>query len=164
MRYLAGLGQPVPRAFLQAAQYTLLASIRRELARGDELDLVSLEALVQEARETGVVRRGGATQPQGASPLDDGDLAETAREALRQIVEAAARDDASVERITLAAGLARFLVGAGITIDHDPAQDRATLLRDRLAVTGMPEGWQAPFSSLLDALRIAPRPSSLERK
>jgi alpha-amylase/alpha-mannosidase (GH57 family) len=164
MRYLAGLGQPVPRAFLQAAQYTLLASIRRELARGDELDLVSLEALVQEARETGVVRRGGATQPQGASPLDDGDLAEAAREALRHMVEAAVREDSSVERITLAAGLARFLVGAGITIDHDPAQDHATLLRDRLAAIGMPEGWQVPFGSLLEALRIAPhRPTILER-
>jgi alpha-amylase/alpha-mannosidase (GH57 family) len=160
MRYLAGLGQPVPRAFLQAAQYTLLASIRRELARGDGLDLVSLHALVQEARETGVVRRGTATQPPGASPLDDGDLAEVARQALRDLVEATARPDARVERVRLAAGLAAFVVEAGITLDHDPVQDRATALRDHFLREGMPEGWQQPFAALLEALRVAPRPST----
>ncbi|MBX7196432.1 MAG: DUF3536 domain-containing protein, partial [Sandaracinaceae bacterium] len=117
MRYLAGLGQPVPRAFLQAAQYTLVAAIRRELAKGDDLDLVSLEALVHEARETGVVRRDSATSPHGSGPLEDGELAEAARDALRDLVAAVDRPDAALERVQLAAGLARFVVGAGLAFD-----------------------------------------------
>lgn len=160
MRYLAGLGQPVPRALHQAAQYTLAASIRRELARGDDLDLVSLEALVIEARETGVVPRGAATAPLGPSPLDEGALAETAREALRTWVASIEAPDATHERVALAAGLARFLVDSGLSVDHDPAQDRAVRLRDRLLASGMPSEWRESFETLLDALRIAPQPTS----
>ena len=158
MRYLAGLGQPVPRALHQAAQYTLTAAIRRELARGDDLDLVSLEALVLEARETGIVRRGNATAPQTTSPLDDGDLAETAREALREWVVAIDRDDVPTERVALAASLARFLVESGLSIDHDPAQDRAVRMRDRLLAAGIVPAWNESFEALLEALRIAPHP------
>ncbi len=159
MRYLAGLGQPVPRALHQAAQYTLTASIRRELSRGDDLDLVSLEALVLEARETGIVRRGTATAPQSASPLDDGELAEAARIALRAWVDSVAEDDATAERVALAASLARFLVASGLSIDHDRAQDRAVRLRDRLLTRGVPADWRESFEALLDALRITPQPS-----
>jgi hypothetical protein len=58
--------------------------------------------------------------------------------------------------VQLAAGLARFVVGAGLAFDHDPAQDRAVRTRDRLAAHGVPEGWREPFGALLEALRVAP--------
>ncbi len=156
MRYLAGLGQPVPRALHQAAQHTLAAAIRRELARGDEIDLLSLGALVAEARETGVVRRGGATLPVGASPLSDDDLSGAARDALRSLVKSLDHSEASAERVRTAAGLARFVVSAGLAIEHDPVQDVAVLLRDRMARLGYPQGWREPFEALLVELRVAP--------
>lgn len=161
MRYLAGLGQPVPRAFHQAAEYTLVSAIRRELARGEELDLVSLEALVNEARDTGVLRRDAALAPSGVGTpedgsLDGGSLADAARAALRDRVLAAASPSARLEDVQLASGLARFVAAVGITVDHDLAQDHAVRLRDRLATEDMPKLWREPFEALLDALRIAP--------
>ncbi len=56
----------------------------------------------------------------------------------------------------LTAGLARFVVSAGLAIEHDPAQDDAVLLRDRLAKQGYPDGWREPFEALLASLRVAP--------
>ncbi|UJR80458.1 DUF3536 domain-containing protein [Sandaracinus amylolyticus] len=55
MRYVASLGQPVPKALHQAAEYTLTARLRRELERGAEVDLEGAGALLQEARDAGIV-------------------------------------------------------------------------------------------------------------
>ena len=54
MRYLASLGQTVPKALHHAAEYTLTARVRRELSRGLAVDLVSIAVLAREARESGV--------------------------------------------------------------------------------------------------------------
>jgi alpha-amylase/alpha-mannosidase (GH57 family) len=160
MRYLAGLGQPVPRAFHQAAQYTLSARIRRELARGQDIDLVSLEALVTEARETGVAVSTATVGPSGPSPFEEVELAAAARRALLEHVRGLGADGASLADLRTARDLARFLVRAGLPIEHDPAQDEAVRVRERLVARGVPPAWRAPFAELLAALGVSAPPAA----
>ncbi len=54
MRFMQSLEQPAPPAFLAAAEYTLMARLRRELARGREVDLERVTTLVEEAKEASV--------------------------------------------------------------------------------------------------------------
>ncbi len=155
MRYLAGLGQPVPRAFHQAAEYTLATRIRNELALGDDMDLVSLDALVTEARESGVAVRSGLKGPPRASPFEDEELATAARAALLHMVQSVGAVGATRARVEVASELARFLVRAGLSIDHDPSQDEAVRVRERLRARGVPADWKGPFNDLLSTLEVA---------
>lgn len=54
MRFLQSLDQPAPAAFRAAAEYTLMARLKRELASGQDLDLRRVTDLVEEAREASV--------------------------------------------------------------------------------------------------------------
>jgi hypothetical protein len=54
MRFLQSLEQQAPPAFKTAAQYTLMARLRRQLEAGRELDLVEVRGLLEEAHATSV--------------------------------------------------------------------------------------------------------------
>ncbi len=54
MRFLQSLEQPAPPAFRAAAEYTLMARLRRELAAGRDVDLERVSYLVEEAKEASV--------------------------------------------------------------------------------------------------------------
>ncbi len=157
MRYLASLGQEVPRPLRQAAEYTLTAGVRRELAKGAAIDLTSLDALVEEAKATGVIPRGPGIDVHG---LDESEIARSARSALRQRIIAARQKDASLADLRLALGLARFVTTNGISLDATSAREEAVALRDGLLEAGVPEPWSEPLLALLALLAIAPAPSS----
>lgn len=54
MRFLQSLEQPAPPVFRAAAEYTLMARLKRELGSGRDLDLRRVSDLVEEAREASV--------------------------------------------------------------------------------------------------------------
>jgi alpha-amylase/alpha-mannosidase (GH57 family) len=54
MRFLQSLEQPSPPAFRAAAEYTLMAHLRRELGEGREVDLRRVTELVEEAEGASV--------------------------------------------------------------------------------------------------------------
>lgn len=54
MRFLQSLEQPSPPAFRAAAEYTLMARLRRELSSGRDLELRRVTDLIEEARDASV--------------------------------------------------------------------------------------------------------------
>src|SRR5207344_841922 len=49
MRYLASIGQTLPREFVAAAEMSLGRSLERAMGKGTEIDLVAVDALLAEA-------------------------------------------------------------------------------------------------------------------
>ncbi|MCZ7682160.1 MAG: DUF3536 domain-containing protein [Sandaracinaceae bacterium] len=70
MRFLQSLEQPAPPVFRAAAEYTLMARLKRELGSGRDLDLRRVSDLVEEAR--GGERRARPRGPR-AGPARDAD-------------------------------------------------------------------------------------------
>ena len=117
MRYVAGLGQPVPRALHQAAEYTLTARLRAELERGRALDLALAESLVREARDAGVV-------------LELEDLGAAARTTLEALLGGLGRAPDDLGALRLAGGLAALAGRAGLRFDAAVAQNRFYAMRE----------------------------------
>ena len=117
MRYLASLGQPVPKALHQAAEYTLTARLRRELERGAEMDLEMAAALHKEARDAGV-------------SLERSELGRAAQSALETLLQELTRDPSHVRTVERAAAIAAFVKSTGLVYDPAIAQNRFYRLRE----------------------------------
>lgn len=111
MRYLASLGQPVPKALHRAAEYTLTARLRRELERHTEIDLETLAALRKEARDAGVT-------------LEPDELGRAAQRALETLLDDLAQDPENIARVERTTALAAFLNTSGLVYDPALAQNR----------------------------------------
>lgn len=55
MRYLASIGQQLPREFVVAAEMSLGRSLERQLSKGADIDLGLVDALLKESKDAGVV-------------------------------------------------------------------------------------------------------------
>ena len=154
MRYLASLKQPVPLAFQYAAEFTLSARIRDALTSDREIDLPALAALFEEAEETGVAARDPSA-PRASKALRDRSLAASAHARLASIIRALATKELAIESLEHARDVARFLVRAGLSVDHDAAQEAAVRLRDQVAGQGT-EPVREALRELLETLEISP--------
>ena len=153
MRYLASLKQPVPMAFQYAAEFTLSARIREALTSDREIDLPVLAALFDEAEQTGVAARDPSAPR--AKALRDRSLAASAHARLASMIRALATKELTIESLEHARDVARFLVRAGLAVDHDAAQEAAVRLRDQVAGQGT-EPVRAALRELLETLEVAP--------
>lgn len=136
MRYLASLGQPVPRALVHAAEYTLLARLRHEVGRGLGVELRAVEALLREARDTGV------TMPAA-------ELAVPLGTTLEVLVGAAVAAPHDRERIERATELAQLIGAHSLGVDRTRVQDLLLEAREH-----WPSDTRAPFAELAHELGV----------
>ena len=139
MRYLASLGQPVPRALHQAAEYTLTARLRREIDRARDMDLEVAEEIVREARDAGVT-------------LELEELGRSAQRALEELLDGLRRDPDDLELLESTAGLAAFTTRALLRMDPARAQNRFYALRETVWAerhgSTRDDGWTRTFRAL----------------
>lgn len=98
MRFVAGLGMPVPKRLEMAAEFTLNTDLRRAF-EAEDLDLDRIQALVDETKTAGV-------------PFDSTTLEFALRKTLERMAEQLQADPgnlALLERLEAAAGMARSL-------------------------------------------------------
>jgi alpha-amylase/alpha-mannosidase (GH57 family) len=117
MRYLASLGQPVPKALHQAAEYTLTARLRRELERGRDVDLEAGRALVREARDAGVT-------------LEGPELGRATEAALEEMLAELTRNPDDLPLLELTRAVASFAGFAGLRFDPVVSQNRFYEMRE----------------------------------
>ncbi len=150
MRYLASLGQSVPRSLHQAAEYTLTARSRRELDRGRDVDLLLAQSLAREAREAGVT-------------LGLEELGLAAQRSLEQLLGGLQRDPDDHVAIEVAVGLVAFSRSAALPVDLSVSQNlcyalRETVYAQRTALEALPGSasahWLNAFRGLGAALRV----------
>jgi hypothetical protein len=143
MRYLASLGQPVPKALHQAAEYTLTARLRAELERGRAVDLDSAHALVKEARDAGVV-------------LGLDELGQAAQRTIESLLAELARDPDDRDRLHLAERIVAFASAAGLRVDLSVSQNLFYAMRESVwagrrgaaAPDAREEAWREDFRKL----------------
>lgn len=151
MRYLASLGQPVPKALHQAAEYTLTARMRRELERRADIDLESARALLKEARDAGV-----------SLQLDELGLA--AQATLEDLLADLERDPDDRDLLERTGAIATFAGQAGLRYDPSVAQNRFYAMRETVyrarrgaLAAGQPpesDGWLRAFAELGERLGV----------
>jgi alpha-amylase/alpha-mannosidase (GH57 family) len=154
MRYLAGLKQPVPQAFQYAAEFTLRERIREALTSERDIDLPLLAALFEEAEETGVTARDPSA-PRASKALRDRALAASARARLASMIRMLASKGLDLEALAHARDVARFLVRAGLSVDHDAAQEEAVHLREQVKVQALTPEVRTALVELLETLDVA---------
>ncbi len=151
MRYLASLGQPVPKALHQAAEYTLTARLRRELERGAEIDLEVATALRKEAKDAGV-------------SLEPNELGRVAQRTLHTWLEELTQHPDDVARVERIAAFAAFVKASGLVYDPAATQNRFYKLRETVyrarrnesmkADTPALEAWLSAFVALGEELGV----------
>jgi alpha-amylase/alpha-mannosidase (GH57 family) len=151
MRYVASLGQPVPKALHQAAEYTLTARLRRELERGSEMDLEIATALRKEAKDAGV-------------SLELNELGRAAQRTLDTLLEELTRNPDDVVRIERTAAIGAFVKTSGLIYDPSVAQNRFYKLRETVyrarhdeqmkARTPTLDAWLGAFAALGEELGV----------
>lgn len=149
MRYLASLGQPIPKALHQAAEYTLTARLRRELERGRHVDVDLAQALVKEAREAGV-----------GLALDE--LGFAAQRTIESLLEALSANVEEHTALAIAAGVAELAMSAGLRFDPAVAQNRFYAMREAVwrkrrsegASSAQSEAWIRDFRRLGTSLNV----------
>lgn len=135
MRYLASIGQQLPREFVVAAEMSIGRSLEKELGRGRAIDLVAVDALLAEAKDGGVVLQ----MPQLGRALG-----RTLRALLEELAES---DDEELEQ--LAVKVAGLGVVGTFPFDRHDAQNRLVRLRDGRAKRS------ETFGELCDVLGVA---------
>jgi alpha-amylase/alpha-mannosidase (GH57 family) len=143
MRFLASLGQPVPKALHQAAEYTLTARLKRELDKGRDVDLEAADAVLREARDTGVT-------------LELSELGVAVQRALELMLQALARDPDDLALLEAARVVATVARNARLEFDVSAPQNRFYDLRETL----LPERredprWLSSFRGLGVQLGVA---------
>jgi hypothetical protein len=137
MRYLASIGQQLPREFVAAAEMSLGRSIEREIGKGAGIDLVAVDALLTEAREAGVV----LSMPQLGRALEA---------TLMQLLDRL-RDGAGDELEKLALRVASLGMSGPFPFDPHGAQNAVVRLRDARSTRS------ETFDQLCDVLGVARR-------
>ncbi len=137
MRYLASIGQQLPREFVVAAEMSLARTLEREMGKGERIDLVVVDALLKEAKDAGVV----LSMPQLGRALE---------RSLTQIVEQLALG-ADEELEALAVRLASLGTVGAFPFDRHRVQNAVVRLRDRRGTL------TEAFARLCDALGVARR-------
>lgn len=137
MRYLASIGQTLPREFVAAAEMSLGRSLEREMGKGAEIDLVAVDALLAEAKEAGV----GLSMPQLGRALEV---------TLMRILDGLA-ESTDEDSETLALRVATLGTGGKMPFDQHGAQNAMVRLRD-----ARPKRSET-FGQLCDVLGVARR-------
>jgi hypothetical protein len=137
MRYLASIGQSLPREFVAAAEMSLGRALERAMGKGVAIDLVAIDALMKEAKDAGVA----LAMPQLGRALE------------RSLMEILGRlrEGPSEELERLAVRLATLGSAGTSPFDRHRAQNEVVRLRDARGVRG------ATFDELCDALGVARR-------
>ena len=137
MRYLASIGQTLPREFVTAAEMSLGRTLEREMGKGTAIDLVTVDALLKEARDAGVV----LSMPQFGRALE-----RTLMDILDRL-----RTSADEEAEALAVRVAALGVNGVFPFDPHRAQNAVVRLRDARGVAS------AALDRLCDVLGVARR-------
>ena len=137
MRYLASIGQTLPREFVAAAEMSLGRSLEREMRRGASIDLVAIDALLKEAKDAGVV----LSMPQLGRGLEA---------SLMQIL-AQIEPEPNEELEALAVRVASLGTVGVFPFDRHRAQNEVVRLRDARRARS------ETFDALCDALGVARR-------
>lgn len=137
MRYLASIGQQLPREFVAAAEMSLGRALERAIGMGLAIDLVAVDALLSEAKEAGVA----LSTPQFGRALE--------RTLVRILERLRESHDDDVERLALR--VATLGVKGPFPFDPHGVQNTLVRLRDARAVRS------ATFRELCDVLGVASR-------
>ncbi|HJL19767.1 MAG TPA: DUF3536 domain-containing protein [Sandaracinaceae bacterium LLY-WYZ-13_1] len=125
MRFLESLEQPSPAVFRAAAEYTLMARLRRELGAGVYMDLARVGELIEEAREASV-------------PLDPVSLGLALQGSLERLLAAVADQPEELPLLARLEQVARFVAESPWKMDLGEAQNATWhLAQERLP------SWQA---------------------
>lgn len=123
MRFLESVGQPSPAVFRAAAEYTLMARLRRELSSGVYLDLDRVGELIEEAREASVA-------------LDPVSLGFALSRTLEELLEAVNRAPDDLAILQRAARASAFVQTSPWRMDLREAQNTAWNLMQRFLREG----------------------------
>jgi alpha-amylase/alpha-mannosidase (GH57 family) len=125
MRFLESVGQPSPSVFAAAAEYTLMARLRRELSSGVFLNLGRVSDLIEEAREANVA-------------LDPVTLGLALQGTLEDLLEAVEREPEELRTLEHLADVAAFVAESPWKMNLGEAQNGAWTLAQELL-----PGWRA---------------------
>jgi hypothetical protein len=137
MRYLASIGQTLPREFVAAAELSLGRSLEREMGKGASIDLALVDALMKEAKEAGVV----LSMPQ---------LGRALTRTLLEILDTL-RSQTDDDLEALAVRVATLATSGAIPFDKHEVQNAMVRLRDVRATRS------ETFGRLCDAIGVARR-------
>jgi hypothetical protein len=136
MRYLASIGQTLPREFVTAAEMSLGRTLEREMRKGPAIDLVAIDALLTETKDAGVV----LSMPQLGRALEG---------TLMEILDRLGDPDEELE--ALAVRVATIGVAGTFPFDAHRAQNAVVRLRDLRVARS------ETFERLCDVLGVARR-------
>jgi len=149
VRFLGGLGMPIPRVFRAVGEFVLGAQLR-EAINGNGPDLERIQRLLEEAR-------------QAALALDAAGLGLALRKAIEARFAALPEPPEGADALGRLEALVWLARTGGLAVDLWNAENRYyELLRSRLAPLreragagdGEASGWMEAFTKLGDALRI----------